>query len=338
MAGLVADAGLLRGAALRPEGLTEDSVLRVAAHLRTRERMDALFVLTLAQNALELWEERLIDEFHRVLVDCLGIDGVGEERTSSVVDRNRDAALELAGRRPHIADRISAAPLAYLISESPEAIARHANLLEPVPARSRFRVNVHAEEMDVWRVEITTRDQLGLLAITTGVLEQAGLDVQDAVLATWGDGAALQAFRVKSELIGMVPDPAAIERALPKAATVLLGALPAPDAEVSFDDVASPWHTLAEVHATDRRGLLHALAVAFAVAGADVHAASITTNEAMAFDRFDLTDRNGRKLDTDMKAAIRDALQFGVRGELRRGGLFGWANKVATISKHSGDS
>ena len=67
--------------------------------------------------------------------------------------------------------------------------------------------------------------------------------------------------------------------------------------DVTFDDGASPWHTVCEVESPDKPGLLHALANAFAAAGVEVHSARISSEDGVARDRFDLTDRDGRKLD-----------------------------------------
>jgi len=50
-----------------------------------------------------------------------------------------------------------------------------------------------------------------------------------------------------------------------------------PDAIVAFDRAASTIYTACEVRAVDQPGLLHALAVAIAAAGADIHAARVTT-------------------------------------------------------------
>ena len=230
-------------------------------------------------------------------------------------------------------DRVAAAPLAYLLAEEPSAVARHVRLLEPFPPRASFRVAVTPESESVWRVEIGARDQLGLLALVTGVLERAQLDVVDAVLATWGDRGALQAFRVRTGVVGVAPDADALLVALAQAQHQPLVAAAVSDAVVAFDDLGSPWHTIAEVRATDRRGLLHALAVAFAAAGADVHSARITTNDSMALDRFDLTDRTGRKLDDETKASIRLALANGVEPRSLSRRLPWRTNTVGTIRK-----
>ena len=333
VAALVADRELMRAAALRADGLHEDSVLRIAAHLGSPEQARALYVLSVAMDELETWESSLLTELHRLVLASLDGPTFSGADALTLLDRTRDRALALVGDSSLLRDRVAAAPLAYLVAEEPAAVARHVRLLEPFPPRASFRVAVTAESESVWRVEIGARDQLGLLALVTGVLERAQLDVVDAVLATWGDGAALQAFRVRTGVIGVAPDAQPLLVALAQAQHQPLVAAAVSDAVVSFDDLGSPWHTIAEVRATDRRGLLHALAVAFAAAGADVHSARITTNDSMALDRFDLTDRTGRKLDDETKAAIRLALANGVEARSLSRRLPWRTNTVGTIRK-----
>jgi UTP:GlnB (protein PII) uridylyltransferase len=143
------------------------------------------------------------------------------------------------------------------------------------------------------------------------VLAEAGLDVRQATLATWGDNLALASFRVDG------PEPQAEElrtsllaaphRSTPAAAT---------DVKVSFDHQGSPWHSLCRVEASDRPGLLHTLAAAFVSVGVNVHAARITGEGAVALDEFELTGRDGGKLDAGAEAEVVAALAHGAR---RRG-------------------
>ena len=200
-------------------------------------------------------------------------------------------------------------------------MARQAALLEPLPGRNRARVGVVPIEAPSgsrheWRVEVAVRDRPALLATVSGVLAEAGLDVLDAVIATWDDGAALESFRVRRALLEPAQlDDEQIARARPPEASWLeqeivaafdrpLTSPPNPDAEVIFDDSGSPWYTLCEVRSPDRRGLLHTITVGLASAGADVHSARLVTTDGRAVDRFELTDRTGRKLDTEVKDAI----------------------------------
>ena len=52
----------------------------------------------------------------------------------------------------------------------------------------------------------------------------------------------------------------------------------------------------------------------FADAGVDVHSARVSTVGGEAIDTFEVTDRNGRKLDGDRQAAVARAVNDGVRG------------------------
>jgi UTP:GlnB (protein PII) uridylyltransferase len=87
---------------------------------------------------------------------------------------------------------------------------------------------------------------------------------------------------------------------------------------LTFDDHGSPWHTRCVVEAADEPGLLHTLSVAFANAGVSVHAASVTTEQSEAIDTFELTDRNGAKLDAATKARLAEVVVVGVRPRRRR--------------------
>ena len=168
-------------------------------------------------------------------------------------------------------------------------MARQAALVEPLPIRGSVRVAVLALGPLEWRVEVAARDRPGLLAVVSGVLADHGLDILDAVVATWPDGGTLDSFRVRrSQLEPARLTRAEIERLAPPQAAALesdiagafngsLEVLPNPDADVRFDDDASPWYTLCEVRSPDRRGLLHSLTAGIASAGANVHSAHLVT-------------------------------------------------------------
>jgi Kef-type K+ transport system membrane component KefB len=312
---LVKESELLRAASLRSDGLREESVLRIAAHLGSRENADALYVITMAMNSLEDWERGLVNQLDALI--RVALDGpllVG--RNGSLVDQRTAEVVQLLsaispGAR-HLADRVEHAPMSYVLNTDAASIARHVNLLSTLRPKGQFAVSVHPLDgtgEPEYSIEIGGRDQLGLLAHTTGVLGSLGLDINDAMIATWGDGAALQVFRAHTS--SGVPSADAISARL----AISPDRLQSPgvaDATISFDEHASPWHTVAEVTATDRRGLLHALAVTFASVGIDVHAARISTTDEMAHDSFDLTDRSGNKLSREQQEAIRAALRTGV--------------------------
>ncbi len=326
---LVGDSELLGAAASRLDGLEEERVLQIASHLDTAERARALYALTLAADDLEPWDRERLDELLDLVLVVLDRPLLTGLDARNLVERRRAEALRLAGSDPGVVDRIQQAPRAYILNQDAADVARQATLLEPLPARHRARVGVVPIEAPTgsrheWRVEVAVRDRPALLATVSGVLAEAGLDVLDAVIATWEDGAALESFRVRRALLepaqldderiarARPPEPSWLEQEIIAAFDRPLTSPPNPDAEVIFDDIGSPWYTLCEVRSPDRRGLLHTITVGLAAAGADVHSARLVTTDGRAVDRFELSDRTGRKLDSEVKDAIVVAISAGV--------------------------
>ncbi len=321
---LVGDSGLLRAAARKFDGLEEGRVYPIAIHLEQPERARALYLLTLALGDLTAWERERLDELHHLVMDLLEQPDVTGLEARNLVERRRAEALRLVGDDKYVGDRIKHAPREYLLAQEGADIARQAALVEPLPSRSEARVSVLPRDRGEWQIEVAARDRPGLLATVSGVIADLGLDILDATVATWPDLAALDSFHVRraalhparfdpEELEKMpAPDPVALEAAIVDAFDDPLESLPNPDADIRFDDLSSPWYTLFEVRCPDRRGLLHSLTAGIASAGASVHSAKLVTVNGQAVDRFELTDRNGRKLDEVAKDAVEAAIRGGV--------------------------
>jgi UTP:GlnB (protein PII) uridylyltransferase len=236
---------------------------------------------------------------------------LADEYRGPVVSRQR-AAIRIVGQGSPAAARIATAPPGYLLAHGSSDVARHCGLLSPLPAPAEARmVATPGQGPGEWCLDVASRDRPGLLAAFTGVFARSGIEVVQAVLATWDDGGALEAFVVRSP---DPPDVHLLEQAFEASLDQPLWSPAVADAEVSFDDQASLLYTRCDVRAADRPGLLHAVAVAIAAAGVDVHAARVTTVDGVARDRFDLSDRRGGKLDPPLEMAIVDRVQRGVVG------------------------
>jgi UTP:GlnB (protein PII) uridylyltransferase len=234
----------------------------------------------------------------------------------SQIERQTAAAVRLVGGVTPVASRIVTAPPGYLLAHSSTDLVRQCELLVPLPATGEVRVvATPAPSPGVWHLDVAARDRPRMLAAFTGVFVDAGIDVVQAVVATWDDGAALQAFIVRSD---EPLRPAILQHALVASLGEPLSSAAIPDAEITFDGASSPLYTACDLVVADRPGLLHAVAVAIATAGGDVHAARVETVDGVARDRFDLSDRNGHKLDRPREDAIRAAIHSGVE-ELRPG-------------------
>jgi len=317
----VGDSSLLRAAGQRVDGFDEERVFALATHLDRPERVRALYLLTLALGGLEPWDRSRLDELHDLVLAALEQPDLTGLDARNLVERRRAEAMRVAEGDGAVAERIARAPRTYLLAQDAADVARQAALLVPLPPQGRARVAVSelAGGDHEWRVEVASRDRPGLLATVSGVLLDSGLSVQEAVVATWRDGGALESFRVLPTR-RTPPDADALTAAIVEAFDRPLEAPPTPGAEVVFDDEGSPWYTLCEVRCVDCPGLLHAITVGFASAGVDVHSARVRTVAGQAADRFEVTDRNGRKLGEDAKSAVIEAVTGGVRTG-RRGRL-----------------
>jgi Na+:H+ antiporter len=314
---LVGDSALLRAAAERIDGLDEERVFALATHVERPERARALYLLTLALGSLEPWQRARVDELHDLVLAALEQPDLTGLDARNLIERRRAEAARMANGNRAVAERIAAAPRTYLLAQEGPAIARQTALLEPLPPRDRARVAVAPLGNGQWRVEVASRDRPGLLATVSGVLSESGLSVQDAVVATWGDRGALDAFRVVPAS-PTPPDAGALTAAIVEAFDRGLEASPVPDAEITFDDDASPWYTLCEVRCVDSPGLLHSITVGFASAAIEVHSAQVRTFDGRAVDRFELTDRNGSKVGDGAKRAMIEAVTLGVKVGRRR--------------------
>jgi [protein-PII] uridylyltransferase len=190
-----------------------------------------------------------------------------------------------------------------------------AALVEPVPRDAVVHVVVTRTGEGGWRVDVGARDRPGLLAIVTGVLADAGLDVLHAVVATWDDGGAVQSLDVAAE---RAPSADALRVAISAAFKSPLEARPNPDAVVTFDDHSSPWYTICEIEAPERIGLLHELATACTAIGASVVAAAAASTGTEALDTFELVSAGDGKLDASERAALVEAVRDGVALDPRR--------------------
>ncbi|MGI9034035.1 MAG: cation:proton antiporter [Acidimicrobiales bacterium] len=307
VAGLVEDSNLLPAAARRLDALSQEPVLQLAAHLGSLERARAQYLLALATANGDAGLSDRLAALDGLLQQALTRnDLVGREASNAVEARKARAARLTVD--PAVAERIAAAPRAYVLEVEPADLARQAALCEPAPGRSSVRVAVSPVADDHHLVELVAADRVGLVAAETRVLADLDLDVVGAVVATWGDGCALGSFTVS----GVPPDPHALQARMSEALDDPPRSPPLAGARLQVDNDASPWHTVAIVEALDHRGLLHQITTAFAAAGASVHTARLSSAGGLARDQFELTDRSADKLDEGTVERIGRLLTEGV--------------------------
>ncbi|MBX3285492.1 MAG: cation:proton antiporter [Actinobacteria bacterium] len=315
---LVADRHLLWAAARRTSALAEDNVRQLAAHLATPERARATYVLAaLRDRGHERWELARLQELHRLLQDTLAREAPDADERDLLEQRRTDLAREV-GDDDRAVGRALAAPARFLLVADPAEAARQFASIDPLPPRRELRVHVEpGGRDDRWWVEVVARDRTGILAGTAAALAASGCDVVRAEVATWPDGAALELFEVRGPA---TPDPDALTRAVDDAVSGLTEAGPLPDVSFRFDHRASPWHSVCEIDAPERAGLLAEVAAVLRAAGITVRSASARSADGRAYDVFELTTTDGRKLEPADEDRIRAFAASGVSVQRRRFG------------------
>jgi hypothetical protein len=307
---IIADAHLLRAGAGRPEEFDQRELLQLATHLASPAHARDAYELALALGPLLRWQREAIDERLRLVIEALDHPEFTGSEANNLAAARRTAAEHLLDD-PAPIERLRFAGNSYLLSHEPEELARHARLIEPLPRKGNVRVAVAAGPGgDEWTVEIACRDTDALLAHLTSVFTDFGLDIVDASIATWPDGAVLDSFVVRS-----ATRPPAKDLALAFEASLIgrLAFTAMPSLLLDIDNASLPWHTAVKVSGPDAPGALQAVTAAFAAADVVVHSARIATVDGTVADRFAVTDRVGRKLDAETMERIRSALAKGGR-------------------------
>jgi Kef-type K+ transport system membrane component KefB/glycine cleavage system regulatory protein len=315
MALLVGQSGLLRAAAGLSDATEQGAVIKLAAQIGSIERCRALYLLGIALGEMDSVRRARLDELFRLIEKTLADPELSGRSARNLIGRKRAAALRITGDVGPIADRVGAAPEGYVMSIDAQRFARHAHMLESLPAKGRARVEIEPTGADGWIVDVSARDRTGLLAWTTKALAARGIEVERCVIATWPDGGAIQSFEISTPT---VPDPARLAHDIEGAIGSSLEAEAMPEQSIEFDNEGSPWYTLCEVAGPDRRGLLHALTTAMSVAGATIHSARIITVGGRVLDRFELSTPAGEKLPDGVLNRIRANLQDGVAAKSAR--------------------
>jgi [protein-PII] uridylyltransferase len=294
---------------------------------------------TTSPTAMTSWKARMLDELYFAADAHLA---GGKDRA---FDEERLSRVKGAARAAWVGDRgvlerfLASMPERYLLANPPEAIAAHAGV-----AMDRGRALVHAALVPSRHPEaaelcVVAEDRPGLLAriaaaITAGRLEVLAAQVYSRTALGQGSE-AVDLFWVRDRTEG----PEAVERAMPRLARDLAdvcgGAIdaaellrqrtgsaspwrerpsPAVLTEVFVDDRASPRHTVVEVFAKDRPGLLYTVAATLHDLRLSIALSKINTEGTRVADVFYVNELDGSKVGANANGQrerfkeIRDAL------------------------------
>jgi [protein-PII] uridylyltransferase len=211
-------------------------------------------------------------------------------------------------------------PERYLLANSPESIVQHARVAAARDGRPAQAALVPSRHPEAAELCVVADDRPGLLASIAAAITASRLEVLGAQVYSRQVGArweAMDIFWVRDRDGGTE----GVERALPRLTRdledVCAGRVdpadllrvrtgsaspwrerpsPAVPTEVLIDDRASPRHTVVEVFAKDRPGLLYTLARAMHGLGLSIALSKINTEGTRVADVFYVSELDGAKV------------------------------------------
>lgn len=294
-----------------------------AGDVRGPEGLKELYLLTICDvsttspTALTSWKDRMLQELYsRTSVAFQGHPARSQARAIAL----RDAALALCpaeGERVFLEHFLGTIPERYLYANEPPVVVRHSRFARKSQER-RFMVGLLSRDDPYVEVGFVAEDKPGTLAVVTAALAANRIKVVGAQLYPWvdqhGRKCVLDVFWVRSG-----ESPTAVERAISRidsdldkmlsgevspsellesreAATTSERPAPHVQTSVMIDNHAGTEHTIVEVIAQDRTGLLHRLARTLTAQGLQIGLAKINTEGNAVADVFYVTDQDGGKI------------------------------------------
>lgn len=287
------------------------------------ERLRLLLVLTAADiravgpGRWNAWKGTLLRELYHSAEEIMTGGHAATQRESRVEAAKRLLRDQLSDWLNDEFDAYAArhdAP--YWLSVDVATQRRHALLVRDADRRQSGLALDTAVDAGRATAEITfyANDHAGLFASAAGALAAAGATILDAKVFTTSDGMALDAFQVQdasgapftdeerlARALGLLEqalagelklDKALMERRGPRARSTGIGVAP----RVLVDNDASARHTVIEVTAKDRPGLLHDVARVLTNFGFSIVTAHISTYGERVVDVFYVKDRYGLKI------------------------------------------
>jgi [protein-PII] uridylyltransferase len=297
--------------------------------VQSPERLKLLILLTVADiravgpGIWNGWKGQLLRSLYYETEPLVAGGHTAVERSTQILEAKELLRQALAARgwdAGGIGRFVDRQPSAYWLRTELERQVEHAHLMqrEPTPEVPLiFDVRTDAFRY-LTEITVYTRDHASLLAMLAGACAAAGANIASAQISTTNDGMALDTLslqkvfddadevqqankiaRIATELLqgARSLDSVKIERRKAVARLEAFNVRP----QVIIDNSMSDAHTVIEVNARDRSGLLFDITAAIAELGLDISSAHVATFGEKAVDVFYVTDQMRRKIQHDWR-------------------------------------
>jgi [protein-PII] uridylyltransferase len=315
----------------------EDLIVRCAQIIEDAQTLKMLYLLSYADSlatshkAWNNWKSMLLRE---LFFKLLHIFEKGDLASEAALETSRRQVLELVEKEIPAKEALAlleGMPHSYLLSLSPEAVAKHLRLLRQLDGKP-FLWQVEKKE-EIYEIFICCHDRAGLFSRLTGVLALNSINILGAQIFTRSDRIALDIFQVNPPLDPLFAEEIwdkvyeqlskAIEgklsldyRLAQKKPMLKSSSVPVLRTEdrVLIENHGSDFQTILEIYTQDRLGLLYTITKTLSDAELNIHFAKISTKIDQVVDVFYVTDLEGQKIyDQDQLEEIQKAILFALK-------------------------
>ncbi|MBN1282505.1 MAG: [protein-PII] uridylyltransferase [Proteobacteria bacterium] len=299
---------------------------RFAQSVSSAEMLAMLYLITYADlravgpSVWSEWKGGLLEELYSRTVRQMAAGEVSAVKRGREAERIVKSAMRRMGAgcdEGELRRFLKTLPERYLFSVEPESLAAHFMMSREMGDRPVSTVTREIAARGCTEFSVVTKDSPGLFAKIAGVLSANGANIIDAQLYTSTEGKAIDVLWVTDSLHGPFDDAERWSRIRSELAQAVSGerelakivggrfrrrlmawnAARSP-VEVTVDNDVSAMHTVVEISADDRRGLLYTIADAIHELGLMIDLARITTHVDRVIDVFYIKGPDGRKIDS----------------------------------------
>jgi [protein-PII] uridylyltransferase len=302
------------------------------------ETLKMLFLLTFADikavgpDVWTAWKGRLLQELYENTYETMERGNfMSEVRTERVRNRKSKVLANLKGdfEERLIKNQLRSVSTRYLLSHRSWEVTDHL-ALELSRGDDTVAIQVkHDTEAEYSSVTISTVDVPGLFSMITGVMAANGINILGAQIYTRKNGSALDILHVNKPVGGVIDSAskwqkvqsdltAVLEGRIKvsslvnkrqKASTLISHKMPRYPNRVEFDCDVSREHTVIDIFAHDKIGLLYRITRTLADLGLYIVVAKISTKVDQIADTFYVKDIFGQPINNEAKREeIRKAL------------------------------
>lgn len=292
------------------------------------ERLRMLYLLTFADmravgpDVWTPWKGALLEELYLSALHVFDRKLTTERVDERMAGRLKDVSVLLKEEvgEAYLIDYFRTLPSRYFNANRPEEIAGHIRMMRRV-AESHIAIDISRNrELGLSTITLCTLDVGGLFSKIAGAMAANGVNILDAQIYTRKDGTVLDILTVndpfgrliedekkweslKDTLTAVIEGRSSVDRLLSKRATsgIKEKVKPRHPVVVEIDNLVSDSHTVIDIFANDRVGLLYDITSTLTKLGLYIDVAKIATKGDQAADVFYVKDIFGHKISDEKK-------------------------------------